>query len=98
MSEIIKNFYSQAHILPVLLKQKAEKFDRNPDIAAEFEYWITHQAFKQVDPVTVLGYTAEKLAALSPYLDGEGAFMLLIELREQPESANQKIVNGFKIK
>ena len=32
------------------------------------------------------------------FLDGEGAFMLLIELRDNPKSELEKISNGFKIK
>jgi hypothetical protein len=35
---------------------------------------------------------------MSHYLNGEGAFMFLIELRDNPEKAKQKIHNGFKIK
>jgi len=44
------------------------------------------------------GYTAEKLSALSPYLNGEGAFALLIEFRENPEKALARIRKGFKKK
>lgn len=47
---------------------------------------------------SVEGYTAEKLASMSPYLDGEGAFMLLIELKENPDKAKKRIAEGFKMK
>ena len=43
-------------------------------------------------------YYAKKLSEMSKYLDGEGAFMLLIELRENPQNALEKIKNGFKMK
>lgn len=48
--------------------------------------------------VTIEEYTAKDIAALSKLLDGEGAFMLLIELRENPEKAKKRIKEGFKIK
>ena len=44
------------------------------------------------------GYTAKKLSELSEYLDGDGAFVLLIELRENPDKARKRITNGFKYK
>lgn len=44
------------------------------------------------------GYTAEKLASLSEYLDGEGTFDLLVELRENTEKGLVRISRGFKRK
>jgi len=44
------------------------------------------------------GYSAQKLAELSRFLDGEGAFMMLIELRENPEKAIKKISEGITLK
>ena len=44
------------------------------------------------------GYTAKKLSELSEYLNGDGAFVLLIELRENPEKAHRRIMQGFKRK
>ena len=66
------------------------------DIAAEFEYWISNKEY--LDGVIIEGYTAKSIAALSPYMDGEGAFQLLIELRERPDKAKKRINDGFKIK
>ena len=43
------------------------------------------------------GYSTKDLAKLSPFLDGEGAFMLLIKLRENPDNAMKKIKKGFKL-
>ena len=68
------------------------------DVAAEFEYWIKEHAYKTEEAVTVEGYTARTLSAISEYLDGEGAFMLLIELREDPKKAHDRINGGFRIK
>ena len=74
-----------------------DKLQRNSDICDEFEYWILNKEYKQ-NGVVVNGYSAQKLAELSRFLDGEGAFMLLIELRENPEKAMTKIQEGFKLK
>lgn len=97
MSEIIKNFYEENQIPAVLLKQKIAKFDKHADIASEFEYWIQNKAYKP-DGIFVDGYTAKRLAAESQYMNGEGAFMMLIELRENPKKALEQIAIGFKRK
>lgn len=98
MSEIIKEYYSKADIMPLLLKNKLSKFEKHSDIAKEFEYWIKNKSYIQDDCISINGYTAERLASLSEYLDGEGAFMMLIELRDNPTNAITKIENGFKLK
>lgn len=96
MTEIIEKYYEQNGILPFLLQMKAENLERNPDIEAEFAYWLTTGQYKAPDDcVCVDGYSAEKLAALSEYVDGEGAFMLLIELREDNKRAKERISEGF---
>lgn len=97
MSKVIENYYKQANVMPLLLKQKMTKLQRNADIMGEFEYWIEHKQYVR-NGVSVEGHTARSLAELSDYTDGEAAFMLLIELREAPERALRRIKNGFKIK
>lgn len=97
MSRIIENYYKQANVMPLLLKQKMTKLQRNEDIMSEFEYWIEHKQYIQ-NGVSVKGYTARSLAELSVYTDGEAAFMLLIELRETPDRALRRIKDGFKVK
>lgn len=97
MSSIIKSFYENNKIPGILLNQKLAKFEKHADIASEFEYWIENRVYK-TDGSVVEGYTAQALANESQYLDGEGAFMMLIELRENPKSALKKISKGFKRK
>ena len=87
-----------AKVMPLLLNSKMTKLSKHPDIAVEFEYWITEKQYKEENCVVVEGYSARKLSEMSVYLDGEGAFMLLIELRDNPESALEKISNGFRMK
>lgn len=97
MKQAIVDYYSQAPLVPYLLQQKMDKLQKNSDICDEFEYWIINKKYKS-DGVVINGYSAQKLAELSSFLDGEGAFMLLIELRENPEKALKKIQEGFKLK
>lgn len=98
MSEIIKQYYEKSTLMPELIEKKLARLEQHPDIRNEFEYWIQNQKYVSVDCVTEQGYTAEKLSALSEYLNGEGAFSLLMELRETPEKALRRIKRGFKMK
>ena len=98
MNKIISNYYMTAVTPSFIIKQKMEKLERNTDILTEFEHWIQSKNYVNDGCVTVNGYTAEKLAALSEFIDGEGAFMLLIELREAPDRAMRRISNGFVMK
>ena len=98
MSKIIEEYYKSANIMPFLLKRKMDKFNQHPDVSAEFEYWIENKTYKSNGCISVEGYTALILAEQFKLLNGEGVFMLLIELKENPQKAMGKIENGFKIK
>lgn len=98
MNEIIRQFYEKNNLPKPIVEQKVAAFSRNSDIAEEFEQWITDRTYKAEGAVTVEGYTAKKLSELSEYLNGDGAFVLLIELRENPDKAHRRIMQGFKRK
>lgn len=98
MNDIIRQFYEKNNLPKPIVEQKVAAFRRHSDIAEEFEQWITDRTYKAEGAVTVEGYTAKKLSELSEYLDGDGAFVLLIELRENPEKAHRRIMQGFKRK
>ena len=98
MSEVIKKFYEEHNIPKAILDQKLKMFDKHKDIASEFEKGIKEKEYKMEGAVTVEGYTAKKLSEISDYLNGEGAFMMLVELRENPKKAKERIAGGFKIK
>ena len=98
MSELIRQFYEKCHLPKPLIEQKLAAFSRNDDIAKEFELWITDKSYKVEGAVTIKGYTAKKLSELSAFLNGEGSFILLIELRENPDKALKRIKAGFKYK
>lgn len=95
MSVIVKEYYEKAHVQPFFIEQKMKKLDKHPDICMEFEEWISTKKF--VDKVVVDGYTASAIAEMSPNVAGEGAFMMLIELRENPARAKKLIDDGFAI-
>lgn len=95
---IIEKYLEQAHIPEFVVRIKADSYKKHLDIAKEFEYWIEHRKYLQEHCVEIEGYTAEKLSKLSEFLDGEGAFALLIELRENPKKALKKISGGFHIR
>ena len=98
MNDIIRQFYEKNNLPKPIVEQKVAAFSRNNDIAEEFEQWITNRTYKAQGAVTIEGYTAKKLSELSEYLDGDGAFVLLIELRENPDKAHRRIMQGFKQK
>ena len=88
----LESYYKQHQTPDLLLKKKMELFDHNSDIKEEFEYWINNGKYVDEDPIEIEGYTAGKLAELSKYLKGEGAFIMLIELRDNPKAALKKII------
>lgn len=98
MNSVIEKYYKDNKVPSILLSGKLKKFERHSDIATEFEYWISNHVFKDSGAVEVEGYTAKKLSEISDYLIGEGAFLMLIELRENPKKALLDISKGFKRK
>lgn len=96
--EIIEKYLEKVHLPEIIMKKKMASYKKHLDIAKEFEYWIVHKQYFRDNCVEIEGYTAEKLAKLSEFLNGEGAFGLLIELREDSGKALKKISRGFKIK
>ncbi len=95
MNSVIKEYYEKMGVQIFLIEKKLNIFEKNKDVASEFEYWIVNHEYK--DGVEIEGYTASGLAQLSPYLNGEGAFIMLVELRDNPDRAKKRIDRGFKI-
>lgn len=95
--DIIRNYYKKTNLMDLLIDKKIEIFEKHPDIAKEFEYWITNNSYISENAVVEQNYTAKKLSMLSEYLDGEGAFMYLIKLREDPEKTIERIRKGFQM-
>lgn len=86
MIDIIEKYYEDIAGMKPYVKEKLEKLQRNPDIMNEFIYWIQNGQYTEKG-VSVQGYDAKSLAEMSAFLTGEGSFMMLIELRENPQKA-----------
>ena len=97
MKQIIE-FFQSAELPEYVAQKNIKSFERNPDIAEEFIGWLNTGKYKEDDPLRIEGYTAQDIATLAPFLDGAGAFNLLITLRERPEKAKGYIRDGFKMK
>lgn len=95
MISAIREYYQKAGMPAAIVDNKVSSFERNPDIAKEFEHWIQTQEYLVENCVVVEGYTAEKISKLSEFVDGEGAFSLLVQLREKPQRALKRIADGF---
>ncbi|MBQ6887413.1 MAG: hypothetical protein IJN54_07890 [Lachnospiraceae bacterium] len=98
MSKVIETYYRKTKLPEPLIVKKLEVLERNQDIKAEFEAWIESKVFMEYGCVEVAGYSAKSIAEMSRFVNGEGAFMLLIELRENREMALKRIADGFKMK
>lgn len=96
--KIIKEYLFKAKVPEVIINKKIAAYEKHPDIAKEFENWILTKKYPEKDCVVVENYTAEKLANISEFLDGEGAFAMLIQLREKPHQALKKIKDGFMLR
>ncbi len=97
MVDLVKDYYERAAISENMKKKKNQMFERNTDIKREFEHWIKTKEYLENEQVIVQGYSAKQISEMSKYMIGEGAFVMLIELRENPENALKKIKNGFRM-
>lgn len=95
--EEIRKLYLKAGIPEFLIDNEVDKFVRNPDILEEFVEWIKNKKYRD-NGVNICGYNAKTLAGLSEFLDGEGAFSMLVLLRENEEEAKKRINQGFYIR
>lgn len=98
MSDIIYEYYKKLNVNGKLIEIKMSKFENNPDIAKEFEYWIQNKKYNNINPISIEGYTAKKISEISKHMIGEGVFLMLIELRQNRDYALKMIKDGFKLK
>ena len=96
--EIISSYLNQYDSPDYIKSSKIDKYKNNEDIAKEFRYWIDNKKYMTKNCVNVDGYTAKKISNHSELLDGEGAFSMLIELREDPKKAKKKLSRHVYIK
>jgi hypothetical protein len=73
----------------------ASPFEKHDDIRVELEKWLERQEYEQDNPLTIEGYTAEKISKLAPFMDGVRVYNFMISLRERPDNAKRIIAEGF---
>lgn len=95
---IIREYYEKTNLPDMMIDRNVALFDKHPDIKKEFEHWIRTGEYAVDHAASAENYTAKALSELSEFLDGEGAFSMLIQLRETPEKALKKISGGFKMR
>lgn len=95
---MIRDYYEQIGLPSILIDRETTAFDKHPDIKREFEHWLENKEYIVDNCVAVGNYTAKSIAEKFPVLNGEGAFRLLVQLRDEPEEAHDRINRGFIIR
>lgn len=98
MDEIIKKYYLDNGITEELINIKMLKLNRHIDIKKEFFNWISTKQYLNSNCVKIENYTAKILSEKSKKLTGESAYLMLIMLREDKNSALKIIDAGCKNK
>jgi len=95
MSKITDYLVAARKQKPEVAVKIASPIERHEDIRAELEQWIECQVYPQDNPLTVEGYTAERISKLAPFMDGVGVYNFMVTLRERPDDAKRIISEGF---
>jgi len=95
METIINYLVNVRNQKPEVAAKIALPLERHNDIRAELENWIARQEYLQDNPLTIEGYTAERISKLAPFMDGVGVYNFMVTLRERPDNAKRIIAEGF---
>jgi len=95
MGKIIEYLVNVRKQKPETAKKITLPIERHDDIRAELENWIERREYPQDNPLTIEGYTAEKISKLAPFMDGVGVYNFMVTLRERPENGKRMIAEGF---
>ena len=95
MEKIVNYLINVRKQKPEVAAKIASSFKRHDDIRAELERWIERQKYPQDNPLTIEGYTAEKISKLAPFMDGVGVYNFMVTLRERPDNGKRIIAEGF---
>jgi len=98
MEKIIDYLVNECERKPAVAVKVASPLEKHDDIRAELEGWLDSREFPKEDPITIEGYTAEKIFELAPFMNGVGVYNFMITLRERPDNAKRIIAEGFKRK
>jgi hypothetical protein len=95
MNKIINYLVNARKQKPETAAKIALPFEKHDDIRAELEKWIELRDYRQDNPLTIEGYTAEMISKLAPFMDGVGVYNFLVTLRERPDNGKRIIAEGF---
>lgn len=99
MEEIITNYLVtekqvDSEIARKVVLAKILKYD---DIVTEFMQWLETRTYRD-DGLEIMGYRAQDVYAMAPFLDGIGVYEFLVTLRDNPKRGQEIIESGFAIK
>ncbi len=80
---------------PNQAEEEADKLIKHPDILKEFINWLATGKYESNNPLTIEGYTAQRLHEEFDFLKPIGVYNYLISLREKPEEALKWIKKGL---
>ena len=95
--EQIRSYLEDSGLSEGAICRRLVEFERNADIAAEFEEWIQNGVSEFFDGIAIEGYTARQIKELAPFMDGVGVYNFLVTLRENPDKAKKYLAEGFPI-
>jgi hypothetical protein len=95
MEKVINYLINERNQKPEVAAKIALPFKKHDDIRTELEKWIEQQKYLRDNPLTIEGYTAEKISKLAPFMDGVGVYNFMVTLRERPDNAKRIIAEGF---
>jgi uncharacterized membrane protein len=98
MNTIMDYLLKEKQMTEVVASRTEKKISKYEDIRKEFEYWINNKTYNVDNPLVVVGYTAQDIYKLAPFMDGLGVFNFMVTLRDDPSKAKEYIESGFKRK
>lgn len=81
---------------PVVQDLMIAKITKYEDILEDFAWWLKDRNYERTS-VEVNGYTAKEIFKMAPRLDGIGVFNFLVTLRDNPDTAQKIIAEGFVV-
>ena len=81
---------------PKAVQALYDKIASHPDVFDEFLYWFENKKFKQNNPITIDGYTAQNLFE-NFNLREIGAFAMLVSLRTNHDQMIECLKTGLPV-
>lgn len=98
VSKILNYLMNEKDCTEIVADKLTAKLTKYDDIKQEFLHWLETGEFIKDNPLRVGGYTAMEISAMAPMLDGAGVCNFMVTLRDDPETAQEIIDDGFSVK